>query len=31
MDNDGKITITYEKTGVIPYLNLESVLKLTVG
>jgi hypothetical protein len=31
MDNDGKITIAYEKTGVIPYLNLEYVLKLTVG
>ena len=31
MDEDGKVTITYEKSGVIPYLNLESVLKRTVG
>jgi hypothetical protein len=31
MDEDGMITITYGKTGVILYLNLESVLKLTVG
>jgi hypothetical protein len=31
MDDDGMITITYGKTGVILYLNLESVLKLTVG
>ena len=31
MDNNGEIIITYEKSGVIPYLNLESVLKQTVG